>query len=83
MSCTPNWYGDQTSFMGNGRSLQLPNALKYKVGFAGVVARNGQAVAQPRMLWLQAPVGVSAAAAICSCCSSAQQGLLCLKAEGC
>lgn len=29
--CTPDWYGDQTSFMGSGSDLQMPNAMKYRV----------------------------------------------------
>lgn len=32
--CVPDWYGDQSSFMGGGPNLQLPNALKYKVGYS-------------------------------------------------
>lgn len=33
--CTPDWYGDQTSFMGSGPDLLLPNAMKYRVSAAG------------------------------------------------
>lgn len=29
--CKPDWYGDRTSFMGKGATLQLPAAIKYKV----------------------------------------------------
>jgi hypothetical protein len=31
--CKPSWYGDSTSFMGSGQTLQLPAAIRYKVGF--------------------------------------------------
>lgn len=45
--CTPDWYGDTTSFMGSGPDLQLPNAMKYRVSghqghFKGVRPRGGQ-----------------------------------------
>jgi hypothetical protein len=33
-SCKPDWYGDQTSFMGSGPDLQLPNIQKFKVSSA-------------------------------------------------
>jgi hypothetical protein len=39
--CTPDWYGDRTSFMGWGASLQLPNAIRYKVRRAKGVQRAG------------------------------------------
>jgi hypothetical protein len=29
--CKPSWYGDSTSFMGSGQTLQLPAAIRYKV----------------------------------------------------
>eukprot|EP00878_Enallax_costatus_P019972 GHUV01021089.1.p1 GENE.GHUV01021089.1~~GHUV01021089.1.p1 ORF type:complete len:318 (+),score=9.33 GHUV01021089.1:456-1409(+) len=31
VQCTPDWYGDYTTFMGSSSSLNLPNALRYKV----------------------------------------------------
>jgi hypothetical protein len=30
-ACKPSWYGDSTSFMGSGQTLQLPAAIRYKV----------------------------------------------------
>lgn len=30
--CSPDTYGDATTFMGGGSDLQLPNVYKYKVG---------------------------------------------------
>eukprot|EP00882_Tetradesmus_deserticola_P002419 GHRQ01002579.1.p1 GENE.GHRQ01002579.1~~GHRQ01002579.1.p1 ORF type:complete len:766 (+),score=185.71 GHRQ01002579.1:147-2300(+) len=56
-ACRPDWYGDKTSFMGGGAPLQLPAAIRYKVGW---LPRNTLRTHQPgtERRWLLRPVTV-------------------------